>query len=238
MKLDILAFAAHPDDTELGCSGTIVSQIAQGYKVGVVDFTHGELGTRGTSKIRDREAEASSKILGLSVRENLNFQDGFFKNDRAHQLEVIRMIRKYRPEILLVNATSDRHPDHGRASDICSESWFKSGLKMIETIDRGENQQVWRPKAVYHYIQARYIQPDVIVDVSDFWDKKMESIYAFKSQFYDPNSEEDDTFISSPTFIKGVEARAREFGQLIGVEFGEGFTVDRTIGTSNLVNLL
>ncbi|MDH5367942.1 MAG: bacillithiol biosynthesis deacetylase BshB1 [Cyclobacteriaceae bacterium] len=237
MKLDILAFAAHPDDVELGCAGTIASQIAQGYKVGVVDFTYGELGTRGTPEIRDGEAKLSAKILKLSVRENLGFQDGFFKNDKEHQLEVIKMIRKYRPEILLVNAISDRHPDHGRASKLSSESWFKAGLKEIETTDGGEKQQTWRPKAVYHYIQARYIQPDVIVDVSDFWDKKMESLNAFKSQFYDPNSKEEDTFISSPTFIKGVEARAREFGQTIGVEYGEGFTVERTIGTSDLINL-
>lgn len=237
MKLDILAFAAHPDDTELGCSGTIASHIAKGYKVGVVDFTHGELGTRGTPKIRDEEAKASAKILGLTVRVNLGFQDGFFKNDKEHQLEVIKMIRRYRPEILLVNAPSDRHPDHGRASELSSESWFKAGLKMIETTDGGEKQQSWRPKAIYHYIQARYIKPDIIVDVSEFWDKKMESINAFKSQFHDPDSKELDTFISSPTFIKGVEARAREFGQTIGVEYGEGFTVERTIGTSNLVNL-
>ena len=238
MKLDILALAAHPDDTELGCSGTIAAQIAQGHKVGVVDFTVGELGTRGTPETRLEEANRSSEILGLSARENLNFRDGFFKNDEEHQLKVIQMIRKYQPEILLINAPSDRHPDHGRASELSSEAWFKSGLSMIETTLDGKKQTAWRPKAVYHYIQARYIQPDIIVDVSKYWDKKMESIRAFKSQFHDPNSQEPNTFISSPTFLKAVEARAREFGQTIGVEFGEGFITDRTPGTNNLLSII
>lgn len=238
MKLDILALAAHPDDTELGCSGTIAAQITQGYKVGVVDFTQGELGTRGTPEIREAEAKASAEILGLSVRENLKFRDGFFKNDEEHQLEVIKVIRTYRPDVLLVNAPHDRHPDHGRASDLASESWFKAGLRMIKTSDENGSQEPWRSKAVYHYIQARYIQPDFIVDISEFWEKKMESIRAFKSQFHDTNSNEPETFISSAKFLIELEARAREFGHAISTEYGEGFTVDRTIGVRNVLQLI
>ena len=237
MKLDILAFAAHPDDTELGCSGTIAAHIAEGYKVGVVDFTKGELGTRGTPEIRDAEAKASSEVLRLATRENLGFRDGFFKNDEDHQIQLIRVIRKYRPEILLVNALHDRHPDHGRASELSTESWFKAGLSKIETVDGDQKQQPWRPKAVYHYIQSRYIRPDIIVDITEYWDKKMESIHAFKSQFYDPNSNEPETFISSPLFLQELEARAREFGHAIGTQYGEGFTVERTVGVSNLMKL-
>lgn len=238
MKLDILALAAHPDDTELGCSGTIASHIAQSYKVGVVDFTRGELGTRGTPEIRDAEAKSSGKLLGLAVRENLGFRDGFFKNDEEHQLKLIQAIRKYQPEILLVNAINDRHPDHGRASELASEAWFKAGLKMIETTDENGPQDPWRPKVVYHYIQSRFIQPDLIVDISDHWDAKMESIKAFKSQFFDPNSRDPQTYISSPQFLEELEARAMEFGHAIGVKYGEGFTVDRTAGVRNLFNLL
>ena len=238
MKLDILVLAAHPDDAELGCAGTIAAHIAQGYKVGVVDFTAGELGTRGTPEIRLMEAQRASEVLGLSVRENLGFRDGFFSNDEEHQMKLIEVIRKYQPEILMINAPSDRHPDHGRASELSTESWFKAGLAAIATFTDGKRQVAWRPKAVYHYIQARHINPNLIVDVSEFWDKKMEAIHAFTSQFYDPSSKEPETFISSPTFLKEVEARAREFGQAIGVEFGEGFVVQRTLGVKNIMEVL
>lgn len=239
MKLDILALAAHPDDVELCCSGTIMKHISTGNKVGIVDLTRGELGTRGTPEIRLQEAAAASKLMGLTVRENLEMRDGFIQNDEAHQLKIIAALRKYQPDIVLANAIHDRHPDHIRASELQTEACFLSGLKMIKTIDeKGNEQQAWRPKNIYYYIQSRYIQPDVIVDISEFWEQRQEVIRAFKSQFYNPNNKEPNTFISSPQFMKFLEARAREFGHAIGVEFGEGFTVKRTIGVNDLNNLL
>ena len=235
MKLDILALAAHPDDTELGCAGTLLVHIAQGQKVGVVDFTRGELGTRGSAEIRNQEANDSAKLMGLAVRENLGFKDGFFVNDESHQRAIIQKIRRFRPHILLVNAPKDRHPDHGRASEVSVTASFLSGLKRIETKDEnGLAQEAWRPKAVYHYVQSDYIHPDFIVDVTEHWDKKMESIMAFKSQFYNPDNQEEDTYISSKIFMKGIEARALDFGRTIGVKYGEGFTVDRTLGVDDL----
>lgn len=237
MKLDILALAAHPDDTELGCAGTLLVHIAQGQNVGVVDLTRGELGTRGSAEIRDQEAADSAKLMGLAIRENLGFRDGFFINDESHQLAIIQKIRKFRPEILLVNAPEDRHPDHGRASEVSVTASFLSGLKRIETKDDGKIQEPWRPKAVYHYVQSDYIQPDFIVDISSHWSKKMEAIMAFKSQFFNPNNKEEDTYISSEIFIKSIEARALEFGRTIGAKYGEGFTVDRTLGVDDLFKL-
>ena len=238
MKLDILALAAHPDDTELGCAGTLLVHIAKGNKVGVVDFTRGELGTRGSAEIRDQEAANSAELMGLSIRENLGFKDGFFANDESHQRAIIQKIRKFRPEILLVNAPRDRHPDHGRASEVSVVASFLSGLKKIETKDEnGLMQEAWRPKAVYHYVQSDYIKPDFIVDVSSQWDKKMESIMAFKSQFFNPENQEEDTYISSKIFIQSIEARALEFGRTIGATHGEGFTADRSIGIDDLFKL-
>lgn len=237
MKLDILVLAAHPDDAELGCGGTILKQIASGQKVGIVDFTRGELGTRGTIETRELEANASAKILGLSARENLNFRDGFYVNDEAHQKEVIRVIRKYQPDIVLANAIYDRHPDHGKGSELAFQSCFLAGLNKIETIENGKVQQPWRPRVLYHYIQSQLITPDFVVDVSEHWEKKMESVLAFKSQFHDPNSKEPETYISSQGFLKMLEARGTELGHAIGAQYGEGFTVRRTIGVDNLTDI-
>jgi bacillithiol biosynthesis deacetylase BshB1 len=232
MKLDILVLAAHPDDAELGCGGTILKHVAMGHKVGVIDFTRGELGTRGTPETREKEAADSAKILGLSVRENVGLPDGFFVNGKEHQLEVVKVIRKYQPDIILANAVYDRHPDHGRGSELAFEASFLSGLKKVET-----GQAPWRPKVMYHYIQSQLLQPDFVVDVSDFWEKKMEAIRAFRSQFHDPNSKEPDTFISSPAFMKLVESRGHEYGHSIGVKYGEGYTVRRSIGVNSLTDL-
>ena len=237
MKLDILAIAAHPDDVELSSSGTLIKAIADGKKAGIVDLTRGELGTRGTPEIRDQEAADSARIMGLSARENLGFRDGFFANDEAHQLELIKMIRKYQPDIVLANAYDDRHPDHGRGSQLAKDACFKAGLKMIETELDGEKQQKWRPRAVYHYIQSIPRVPDFIVDVTDVWEQRMETIRAFKSQFFDPLSKEDSTYISSPMFLRMVEARAIEYGHLIGAKYGEGFQVERTVGVDNIFDL-
>lgn len=243
MKLDILVLAVHPDDAELGCSGTILKHIAQGKKVGIVDFTRGELGTRGTAETRDQEAADSAKILGLHARENLRFKDGFFKNDEAHQLEVIRMIRKYQPEIILGNAIRDRHPDHGRAASLAGDSCFLSGLPKVETIDNGVVQQAWRPRLFLQYIQDTYIKPDVIIDITPYIETKINSIKAFKTQFHSPelnkNPELDGpaTYISSPEFFESVIARAREMGKPIGATYAEGFTSPKLLGVDNLFEL-
>lgn len=231
--------AAHPDDAELGCGGTIAKHTAAGYKVGIIDFTRGELGTRGTPEIRKQEAAASAKILGISVRENLGLQDGFFRNDGVSQLAVINVIRKYRPQIVLANALYDRHIDHGKGASLAFDACFLSGLAKIETLDEsGGKQAPWRPSAVYHYIQSQFIEPDFIVDVSDYWDIKMQAIKAFKSQFYDPDSKEPETYISKPGFLKMLEARGTEFGHAIGTTYGEGFTVRRYPGVRDLFNLI
>ncbi len=239
MKLDILVMAAHPDDAELGCAGTIARHVAEGYKVGVVDFTQGELGTRGTAQTRAAEAAEAARIQGLAVRENLGFRDGFFRNDEEHQLRVIQAIRKYRPAIVLANAVYDRHTDHGKGASLASDACFLSGLVKIETKDENGNpQQPWRPSAVYHYIQSIFVKPDFIVDISDYWHVKINAIRAFKTQFYDPNSSEPETYISRPGFIKMVESRAVEFGHAIGTQYGEGFTVRRYPGVRSLFDLL
>lgn len=237
MKLDILVFAAHPDDAELTCSGTIAKHIDLGYKVGVIDLTQGELGTRGTPELRMEEAAKSSSVLGLAVRENLKMKDGFFQNDIAHQLQLVEKIRKYKPEIVLGNAIQDRHPDHGRAAALIKEAFFLSGLPKIETMSDGQLQQAYRPRHLYHYIQSNYIQPDFIVDVSDYWEPKIDSIKAFKSQFYDPDSEEPATFISSEGFLDFIEARCLELGHRIGAKYGEGFTKVRDIGVDDLFKI-
>ncbi|TSD67524.1 bacillithiol biosynthesis deacetylase BshB1 [Inquilinus sp. KBS0705] len=240
MKLDILVLPVHPDDAELGCAGVLLKHIAMGHKVGIADLTRGELGTRGTAEIRDKEAARSAEILGVHVRENLELPDGFFENTKEYQLKVIAAIRKYQPEIVITNAYHDRHPDHGRASELVETSAFLSGLRRIETLDNNELQTEWRPKQVLHFIQDRYIEPDIIVDITDYWDKKVESVYAFGSQFHNPdwNPDEPQTYISSPEFIQVVEGRAREFGKSINVKYGEGFTSRKILGVDNLFHLL
>ena len=238
MKLDVLVFAAHPDDAELSCGGTILSLVASGKKVGIVDLTEGEMGTRGTVSIRYKEAVAAGRILGISLRENLAFADVFFNNDRAHQIKVIEVIRKYKPEMILCNAIKDRHPDHAKASQLVVQANFMAGLKKIETTIEKKPQEAWRAGLVYHYIQTDWIQPDIVVDVSDFWDEKMEAIRAFKSQFFDPKGDESNTLISSPEFMDMLDARGIELGVSIRVKYGEGFTVDRNMGVSDLFSLL
>ncbi|WP_219226882.1 bacillithiol biosynthesis deacetylase BshB1 [Pedobacter antarcticus] len=238
MKLDILVLAVHPDDAELGCSGTIMRHIAEGKKVGIVDFTRGELGTRGTAETRDQEAADSAKILGLHVRENLRFRDGFFQNDEAHQLEVVKIIRKYQPEIVLSNALHDRHPDHGRAGDLAETSCFLSGLPKVETSLDGTDQEAWRPRLVFQYIQDRYIKPDIIVDITPYMEAKIKSIQAFKTQFFNAEvAGGPATYISSPEFFESVIGRAREFGKAIGTTYGEGFTSRKLLGTDSLFQL-
>jgi len=237
MKLDILAFGAHPDDIELSCSGTIAKEISLGKKVGIVDLTRGELGTRGTPEIRDEEAANAAKILGVSVRENLAFDDGFFVNDKAHQLEVIKILRKYRPDVVLCNAVKDRHIDHGRGSTLVSESCFLSGLEKIETKFDQHSQEKWRPAQVYHYIQWQPIDPDFVVDISGFENRKMEAVRAYKSQFFDPESTEPQTPISSKNFTESILYRAKDLGRLIGVDYAEGFTTERYPGVNSLFDL-
>lgn len=238
MKLDILAFGAHPDDVELGCAGTLAKEISLGKKVGIIDLTRGELGTRGTAQTRDEEAAEASRILGVPVRENLNFRDGFFINDEAHQLEIIKIIRKYQPEIVLCNAVTDRHIDHGKGSKLVSDACFLSGLSKIETELDGEKQMHYRPKLVYHYIQWQNIEPDFVVDISGFIDVKMESVKAYKTQFYDPNSKEPTTPITSKNFLNSIEYRAMDLGRLVGVQHAEGFTVERYLTVNSLANLM
>ena len=237
MKLDILAFGAHPDDVELGCSGTIAKEVSLGKKVGIIDLTRGELGTRGSVEIRNSESAKASENLGVSVRENLDMRDGFFINDEAHQLKIIEILRKYRPEIVLCNAITDRHIDHGKGSKLVSDACFLSGLIKIETELNGEKQQAWRPKVVYHYFQWQNIEPDFVVDISGFMDKKMESVLAYGSQFYDPNSNEPVTPITSKTFLDSVKYRAEDLGRLVGVEYAEGFTTERYLAVNSLGDL-
>jgi bacillithiol biosynthesis deacetylase BshB1 len=239
IKLDILVLPVHPDDAELGCAGTILKHIALGKKVGVVDLTRGELGTRGSAEIRDAEAKKAAAILGLTLRANLGLPDGFFENTRLHQLEVIRAIRTYRPEIVITNAYHDRHPDHGRANELVEAASFLSGLRKIETFgDDGVLQESWRPGHLLHFIQDRYIKPDILIDVTAYWDAKIASIYAYGSQFYNPDwDNEPQTYISSPDFITAVESRAREFGKSIDVKYAEGFTSRKILGVDSLFDL-
>lgn len=234
MKLDILAFGAHPDDVELGCAATIAKEISLGKKVGIVDLTEGELGTRGSAELRKLEAAKSAEILGISVRENLGFADGFFTNDKEHQMAVIQMIRKYQPDIVLCNAIEDRHIDHGKGSKLVSDACFLSGLQKIQTSLDGVVQKKWRPKAVYHYIQWKNIEPDFVVDVAGFMDKKVAAVMAYSSQFYDPTSKEPQTPITSKNFTDSIEYRARDLGRLVHAEYGEGFTVERHIAIDSL----
>lgn len=240
-KVDILVFAAHPDDAELACSGTILKHIQLGKKVAIVDLTAGELGTRGTAEIRAEESTEATKLLGLTARYNAGFADGFFESDKEHCLVLAKYIRHFQPEIVLCNAILDRHPDHGNASELASRACFLSGLRKIDTSWEGENQEAWRPKNVYHYIQDRYIEPDFIVDISAHWDRKLACVQAFKSQFYSPGTTENNepqTYISGKSFLLSIESRARQFGHAIGVEYGEGFTKEKQIGVTDLFDLL
>ncbi len=238
MKVDILAFGAHPDDVELGCGGTLAKLISEGKTVAIVDLTKGELGTRGTDETRKAEAEESSKILGISYRENLEMRDGFFKNDEEHQLKVVKMIRKYRPEIVFCNSIEDRHPDHGKGSKLVSDACFLSGLRKIETSLEGKNQEVWRPKQVFHYIQWKEITPDFVVDISNVMDKKIEACLAFKTQFYDPNSNEPVTPIATKDFLESLTYRAQNLGRLSGCDFAEGFTTEKLLAFRNFEGLV
>jgi bacillithiol biosynthesis deacetylase BshB1 len=238
MKLDILAIGAHPDDVELSCAGTLLKHIALGKTAGILDLTAGELGSRGTPELRKKESDAAAKILGVQVRDNLGMADGFFKNDKEHQLLLIQKIRLYRPEIILCNAISDRHPDHGRAAALVSEACFYSGLRKIDTQHEGKAQQEWRPRAVYHYLQDRYLKPDFIVDISPYFEKKLESIRAFSSQFHNPSSTEPQTPISSKQFLEFIVSRNMHNGRDIQADYAEAFTVDRTVGVNNLFDLI
>lgn len=238
MKLDILAFGAHPDDVELGCSGTIAKEISLGKKVGIIDLTRGELGTRGSVAIRDEEAKKAAQILGISIRENLNMRDGFFVNDEKHQFEIIKMIRKYRPEIVLCNAIDDRHIDHGKGSKLVSDACFLSGLRKIESTFDGDIQEAWRPQVVYHYIQWKNIEPDFVVDISEFIGVKTASILAYGSQFYDPNSNDPVTPIATKNFLESIHYRTQDFGRIIGKEYAEGFTVERYLAVNSLSDLV
>ena len=238
MKLDILAFGAHPDDVELGAAATIAKEISLGKKVGIIDLTQGELGTRGSKELRKVEASNAAVILGVTVRENLKFADGFFINDKEHQLEVIKSIRKYKPEIVLCNAVDDRHIDHGKGSKLVSDACFLSGLEKIETKLDGKLQEKWRPNLVYHYMQWKNTEPDFVVDVSGFMDVKMNAVLAYSSQFYDPNSKEAETPITSKNFTDSIQYRAKELGRLIGVNHAEGFTVERSIAITSLDKLI
>jgi bacillithiol biosynthesis deacetylase BshB1 len=233
-KLDILAFGAHPDDVELGCAGTLLGAIAEGKKVGVIDLTKGELGTRGTISQRLSESQLASEVLGLSIRENLGMADGFFINNKEHQLIIIETIRRFQPSIIFCNAPEDRHPDHGRAASLIEEAAFLSGLEKIKTSHEGIAQEAWRPTQVFHYIQSRSLTPNFVVDISKHIEKKMESIMAYQSQFYNPNSNEPDTFISSAAFLEFVKGRAKELGQQIGVQYAEGFITKKILGINSL----
>ncbi|MFB6457306.1 bacillithiol biosynthesis deacetylase BshB1 [Chitinophaga sp. Hz27] len=238
MKLDILAIAVHPDDVELGCSGTLMMHAAKGLKTGVVDLTRGELGTRGTPEGRIQEAEAAARIMGLEVRENLGLADGFFRNDTMEQMAIITAIRKYQPEIVLANAIDDRHPDHGRAAKLIADSCFLAGLRKISTQHNGEEQAAWRPKQVFHFLQDRYHEPDFVLDISPVMDRKLEAIKAFSSQFLAPKDNEPQTYISSSGFFDSVIYRARMLGKMVGVEYAEGYTTAKKLGIRNFADLI
>jgi len=238
MKLDILAIGAHPDDVELGCGATIAKEISLGKKVGILDLTKGELGTRGSAEIRAVEAKNAAEILGVQIRENLAFADGFFKNDAENQLEIIKIIRKYKPEIVLCNAIDDRHIDHPKGSKLVSDACFLSGLRKINTTLNGITQEPWRPKNVYHYIQWKNLEPDFVVDVSGFIEKKVAAVLAYKSQFFNADSKEPASPISSKNFLESITYRAQDLGRLIGVEFAEGYTSERYVAVNSLDKLM
>ena len=233
MKLDILAFGAHPDDIELGCSGTLLVEKKNGKKVGIIDLTQGELGTRGNAEIRKLEAAAAAKILQVDVRENLELADGFFKNDEAHQRQIIKVIRKYQPDIILCNAPEDRHPDHGRSAQLMEDAVFLSGLRKIETVDDNGQQEVWRPAYVFNYVQDRYLHPNFVIDISEVMEQKLAAIRAFGTQFDNPDLNEPQTYISTPDFLDSIIYRAKMYGKMIGVKYAEGFISKKMIGFNN-----
>jgi N-acetylglucosamine malate deacetylase 1 len=237
-QLDILAFGAHPDDVELSCGGTIAKEVSSGKKVGIVDLTRGELGTRGSADLRDREAKQAASILGVSIRENLGFRDGFFNNDEAHQLEIIKILRKYRPKVVLCNAQTDRHIDHGRAASLVHDACFLSGLLKIETVVDDMPQTPWRPSQLYHYMQWNNDPCDFVVDISEFIDKKMAAILAYASQFYDEKSKEPKTPISSQQFLDSIQNRAADLGRMIGFAYAEGFTTQRQLAVAQISDLI
>ena len=237
-QLDILAFGAHPDDVELSCGGTIAKEVSVGKKVGIVDLTRGELGTRGSADLRAKEARQAASILGVSVRENLGLRDGFFKNDEPHQLDIIKILRKYRPNVVLCNAQTDRHIDHGRAASLVHDACFLSGLRKIETFIDDRPQKLWRPSQLYHYIQWNNTPCDFVVDISNFIDKKMAAILSYGSQFYDEKSKEPDTPISSQQFLDSIQNRAADLGRIIGVGYAEGFTTQRQLAVAQISDLI
>ena len=237
MKVDILAIGSHPDDVELGCSGTIAKEISNGKRVGIIDLTRGELGTRGSAEIREKEANQAAEILKVSFRENLNFKDGFFKNDEEHQLKLIQLIRKYRPDFILCNAPDDRHIDHPKGAKLVLDACFLSGLEKIESTLEGNKQEPWRPNNIYHYIQWKSLKPDFIVDISNHFKTKIKSVKAFKSQFYDGNETVHNTPISTKNFLDSIEYRARDLGRLTNVDYGEGFIAARIPLVENISEL-
>jgi len=238
MKLDILAISVHPDDVELSCAGTIIKHIKAGKKAGIIDLTRGELGTRGSGDLRIKEATAAAKVMGLSARENLGMADGFFEYNKENQLAIVRMVRKYQPEIVLANALEDRHPDHGKAAKLIKDACFLAGLVKVETSLDGAQQAKWRPKHVYHYIQDRFRQPDFVVDITNELDQKMKAIMAYGSQFYDPKSKEPASPISSQDFLESIRGKASVYGREIGVRYAEGFESDRVVGVEDLFDLI
>jgi N-acetylglucosamine malate deacetylase 1 len=239
MKIDLLAFGVHPDDVELSCAGVLFSEKQKGKTTGIIDLTEGELGTRGSIETRYEEAAAAAVILKVDIRENLKMADGFFKNDEAHQRQIITVLRKYQPEIIICNAPEDRHPDHGRSASLVNDAAFLSGLLKIETVLDGNVQKPWRPKYVFQYIQDRYLKPDFVVDISAAFEQKMESVRAYKTQFYDPQSKDgNQTYISTPAFLDGIVARAAMFGKMIGVQYGEGFISKKMIGINSFDALI
>ena len=238
MKVDILAIGAHPDDVELGCGGTIIKLISEGKKIAVVDLTQGELGTRGTAETRKQEAENAAKILGISARENLKMKDGFLQNSEEYQMRIVKMIRKYQPEIVLANAIDDRHPDHAKAAKLISDACFLSGLRKIETEYNNENQEAWRPKQIFHYIQWKNITPDFVIDISDFMEQKIESCMAYQTQFYNPDSAEPVTPIATKDFLESLTYRAQDLGRLSGVDYAEGFTTEKLLVFKNFDGII
>lgn len=234
----MLAFGAHPDDVELGCGATIAKEISLGKKVGIIDLTRGELGTRGTAKTRDEEAKNAARILGVSFRHNLSLADGFFKNNKENQLQIIQLIRKYQPKIVLCNAIDDRHIDHPKGSNLVSDACFLSGLRKIETTFEGKKQNFWRPNHVYHYIQWKNIEPDFVVDVTGFMNKKLNAVFAYKTQFHQEDTDEPATPISTTNFKDSIHYRAQDLGRLIGTEHAEGFTVERYVAVKSIFDIV
>ena len=232
MKVDVLVFGAHPDDVELGCGGTVIKLVEQGKKVAIIDLTRGELGTRGTAESRKEECENATKILGVAVRENMDFKDGFFKDDEKHKLALIKKIRKYCPEIVIANATTDRHPDHGRGSQIVVDACFLSGLEKVNT-----KQKVWRPKAIYHYIQFNHLQPDFVINISRQMEKKIEAVKAYKTQFYNSDSKETETIISKKGFLESVKYRAQDLGRQANCEYAEGFIAHQMLKVDSFFDI-